>query len=115
MQTRPERCIFHSPPSQTVSEIHPLSVPREGISIHLSPIQAVLSPTNFHQVTQTSNRDSKENGYPDKVYLDDMLIMNSTLEGAREDILILKSILENLGFLINMAKSIFIPVQVFKS
>lgn len=48
------------------------------------------------------------------VYLDDMLIMNSTLEGAREDILILKSILENLGFLINTAESIFIPVQVIE-
>ena len=41
-----------------------------------------------------------------------MLIMNSTLEGARKDIMILKSILENLGFLINMKKSIFVPVQI---
>ena len=35
-------------------------------------------------------------------YLDDMLIMNSTLRGAREDILSPKYILENLGFVINM-------------
>lgn len=34
-------------------------------SIHLSPIWTVISPTNFQQVTQTSNRDSKENGYLD--------------------------------------------------
>lgn len=42
------------------------------------------------------------------VYLDDMLIMNSTLEGATKDIMTLKPILENLGFLINMEKSIFV-------
>ena len=43
-----------------------------------------------------------------------MLIMNSTLAGARKDIMILKSILENLGFLINMEKSIFVPEQIIK-
>ena len=48
------------------------------------------------------------------VYLDDKLIMNSTLDGARKDIMILKSILENLGFLINMEKSIFVPEQIIK-
>ena len=40
--------------------------------------------------------------------------MNSTLDGARKDIEILKSILENLGFLINMEKSIFVPVQIIE-
>ena len=48
------------------------------------------------------------------VNLDDMLIMNSTLDGARKDIMILKSILENLGFIINMEKSIFVPEQIIK-
>ena len=40
--------------------------------------------------------------------------MNSTLDGARKDIMILKSILDNLGFLINMEKSIFVPVQIIE-
>lgn len=66
MQTRPERCIFHGSHSELVSEIHPLSVPREDISIHLSPIRAVISPTNFHQVTQTGNRDSRKLRISDK-------------------------------------------------
>ena len=66
VQTRPERCIFHGSHSELVSEIHPLSVPREDISIHLSPIRAVISPTNFHQVTQTGNRDSRKLRISDK-------------------------------------------------
>jgi len=45
------------------------------------------------------------------VYLDDMLITNSTLKGTRDDILTLKYVTDNLGFLINMEKSVFIPMQ----
>jgi len=48
------------------------------------------------------------------IYLDDMFIMNSTFKGAWEDILTLKYILERLGFLINLKKSTFIPVQVIE-
>ena len=43
-----------------------------------------------------------------------MFIMNSTFKGAWEDILTLKYILERLGFLINLKKSTFIPVQVIE-
>jgi len=40
--------------------------------------------------------------------------MNSTCQVVREDILTLKYIRESPGFLINMEKSIFIPVQVIE-
>ena len=114
MQTRPERRLFLGSPSQAVSEIHPLSDQRQDVPIHLSSILADIGPTHLHQNTQTSNRDSKKDVGPHNVYLHDMLIMNSTLEGARKDIMILKSILENLGFLINMEKSIFVAVQIIE-
>ena len=65
VQTRPERRLFLGPPSQAVSEIHPLSVPRQDVPIHLSPIRADIRPTYLHQNTQTSNRDSKKDGHPD--------------------------------------------------
>lgn len=49
------------------------------------------------------------------VDLDDMRIMIRTIEGARKDILILKSILENLlGFLINMKNPYSFHVQGIK-
>ena len=65
VQTRPERRLFLGPPSQAVSEIHPLSVPRQDVPIHLSPIRTDIRPTYLHQNTQTNNRDSKEDGHPD--------------------------------------------------
>ena len=65
MQTRPEGRLFLGPPSQAVSEIHPHSVPRQDVPIHVSSIRADIGPTHLHQNTQTSNRDSKKDGYPD--------------------------------------------------
>ena len=65
MQTLPEGRLFLGPPSQAVSEIHPLSVPRQDVPIHVSSIRADIGPTRLYQNTQSSNRDSKKDGYPD--------------------------------------------------
>ena len=65
VQTRPEGRLFLGPPSQAVSEIHPLSVPRQDVPIHLSPIQADIRPTHLHQNTQTSNRVFQKDGRPE--------------------------------------------------
>ena len=65
VQTRPEGRLFLGPPSQAVSEIHPLSVSRQDVPIHLSPIRADIRPTHLHQNTQTSSRVSKKDGRPD--------------------------------------------------
>ena len=53
------------PFTRQIPKIHPLSIPREDISIHLSPIRVNLSPMHLHQGTQTNSGYSKENGYPD--------------------------------------------------
>ena len=45
------------------------------------------------------------------IYLDDILVMNQTKKGALEDGKKLRDVLESLGFLINLKKSILTPVQ----
>ena len=65
VQTGPKERLFLSPPSQAVSEIHLLSVPRQDVPIHLPPIRADIRSTHLHQNTQTSNRDSKKDRHPD--------------------------------------------------
>ncbi len=40
------------------------------------------------------------------VYLDDLLILNQSKEGAEKDFLVVKDILERCGFIINFEKSI---------
>ena len=111
MQARPEGCTFHHPFTSQIPNIHLLSIQREDISIHLSPIRINLSPTHLHQGTQTNSRKM---GIQIIIYLDVMLIMSSTFKRARENILTLKYILESLGFLINLEKSIFTSVQVIE-
>lgn len=45
------------------------------------------------------------------IYLDDMLILNSQREGAMRDVSLMLHLLENLGFIVNMEKSILFPSQ----
>lgn len=45
------------------------------------------------------------------IYLDDMLILNSQREGAMRDASLMLHLLENLGFVVNMDKSILFPSQ----
>ena len=65
VQTGPEGCIFHHPSPCQASEIHPLSIRRENLSIQLSPIRANISPSHFHQGSQTNCGHAKKNGCPD--------------------------------------------------
>ena len=78
------------------------------------PFGLTSAPRIFTKILKPVTGFLRKMGVRIIVYLDDMLIMNSTLDGARKDIMILKLILENLGFLINLEKSIFVPVQIIE-
>ena len=84
VQTRPQRRLSLGPPSQAVSEIHPLSVPRQDVPIHLSPIWADIRPTYLHQNTQTSNMDSKKDGHPDNSLSGRYAYYEQHLRGCQE-------------------------------
>ena len=45
------------------------------------------------------------------IYLDDILVMNQTKQGALEDGKKLSDVLESVGFLKNLKKSTLTPVQ----
>ena len=45
------------------------------------------------------------------IYLDDLLFMNSDKEGLLQDMATARFLLENLGFVINFEKSMFVPSQ----
>ncbi len=48
------------------------------------------------------------------VYLDDILIVNETQEGAKRDFLIVVELIQRLGFLINWPKSVPEPAQILE-
>jgi hypothetical protein len=56
----------------------------------------------------------RKNGLRLIIYLDDILILNSSAEGAERDYLFTVSILENCGFLINVDKSVGAPSQTME-
>jgi hypothetical protein len=45
------------------------------------------------------------------IYLDDLLFMNTSAEGLWQDLATARYLLENLGFVINLEKSVFVPTQ----
>ncbi len=56
----------------------------------------------------------RKNGLRLIIYLDDILILNSSAEGAERDYLFTVSILENCVFLINVDKSVGAPSQTME-
>jgi len=48
------------------------------------------------------------------IFLDDILLLNSSEEGARKDLKTALDLLQNLGFLINWEKSVVSPTQIME-
>ncbi|XP_030765624.1 uncharacterized protein LOC115889704 isoform X1 [Sitophilus oryzae] len=54
----------------------------------------------------------RSNGIVCVIYLDDILIISKTVEAANKDCQTTKSLLESLGFLLNLKKSVLVPSQI---
>lgn len=54
----------------------------------------------------------RSNGIVCVIYLDDILIISKTVEAAKKDCQTTKSLLESLGFLLNLKKSVLVPSQI---
>lgn len=54
----------------------------------------------------------RSNGIVCVIYLDDILIISKTIDAARIDCQTTKCLLESLGFLINLKKSVLVPSQI---
>lgn len=48
------------------------------------------------------------------IYLDDLLILNESYEDLREQLILIRSLLSNLGFVVNVEKSVFNPTQLME-
>ena len=114
VQTRPERRLFLGPLHRRSQKFIRFLLQGRTYQFTCLPFGLTSAPRIFTKILKPVTGILTKMGIRIIVYLDDMLIMNSTLEGSRKYIMILKSILENLGFRINMEKSIFVPVQIIE-
>jgi len=75
------------------------------------PFGLSQSPRVFTKVLKPVIAHLRKQGVRMLTYLDDSLVMNKTREGLSQDMGKVRDLLQSLGFLINIEKSQFLPVQ----
>ena len=75
------------------------------------PFGLALAPRLFTKIMKPVVALLRRAGIRVIIYLDDLLFMYATQEGLREDMATARYLLENLGFVINLEKSVFVPTQ----
>ena len=75
------------------------------------PFGLALAPRLFTKIMKPVVALLRRAGIRLIIYLDDLLFMHATQEGLREDMATARYLLENLGFVINLEKSVFVPTQ----
>ena len=110
-QSRPEGCLFCSTDLEGSPEVS--SFPLEGHTsgICLSPVWSSSRTEIVHQNYEAVVALLRRAGIRLIIYLDDLLFMHATQEGLREGMATARYLLENLGFVINLEKSVFVPTQ----
>ena len=75
------------------------------------PFGLALAPILFTKILKPVVALLRRAGIRLIIYLDDLLFMHATQEGVREDMATARHLLENLGLVINLEKSVFVPTQ----
>ena len=88
----------------------------EGVLYQFRCLPFGLSPAPwlFTKIVKPIVTFLRKQGLRLVIYLDDILILNSCAEGARRDFLLVVSVFESCGFLINLEKSVGTPNQVME-
>ena len=114
VQDRPE-CILCNPPVSEIQKVCQIPVERPSIRVLLPLLRAFSSSSGFYKAIKSpyisfEKAQCKNNNF----YLDDMLLMASSLEDllmARDTLIF---ILQHLGFLINIKKSYLEPTSTLE-
>ena len=111
IQDRYEAGIFFSFPQQKLSKVCQISMVRQPIRISLSMLGLRPAPRIFTKLLKVPIALLRRVNIRIIIYLDDMLLMGRTLPEilmARDTLIFL---LQHLGFVINLKKSVLHPVK----
>ena len=111
VQDRPEGCLLFCSTASKTSEVHPVLLGRSVIRISMSIFWPGTSSKNFIKLLKIPIAILRKINIQIIAYLDDMLLMSQTIEGlnmARDTLIFL---LQQLGFIINLKKSVLLATQ----
>lgn len=84
---------------------------RAYLSVQLSGIWPCPSPENFTKILKVVMAFARRQGVRLVIYLDDILIINDSRNGAFADLGLVMDLLQSLGLILNFEKSILDPTQ----
>ena len=115
VQARPERCLSLCPFEPEVKKICTISMVWEFIRVFM-PYAFGLGPVPriFTKLLKIPISILRRINIRIIIYLDDMLLMGSTIEEVLMGRDTLIYLLQNLGFIINQKKSVMIPSQIIE-
>ena len=104
----PKGCVLSGPNPPRPPQIPPVSVARSDIPVLLPAIQSVLCSESVHKAVVAFLR---ERGMRLIIYLDNMLVISSSQEEAKEYVFLIRDLFGSLGLIINERKSQLEPSQ----
>ena len=75
------------------------------------PFGLALAPRLFTKIMKPVLALLRRSGVRMIIYLDDLLFLNASEEGLRQNMATARYLRENLGFVITLEKSVFVPTQ----
>ena len=114
MLNRFEGRLFYSTSRQIMSSFSEVFMGRESLRIPVSLFWSRTSPSNFSKIFKVLISLLRRLNIRILIYLDDMLLMCQSIERllvARDTVIFL---LQHLGFVINLKKSVMEPVQTIE-
>jgi hypothetical protein len=81
------------------------------LPIHVPPFRLVFSTQDFTKLLKPAIAILRSRGIRIVIYLDDMLLMNTSKEGLEKDVSDVLNMFQSLGFLVNFKKSELQPTK----
>lgn len=113
-QIRFEGCLFDHPCTSVPPKIFAFCVAGRIFQFNCLAFGLAPAPRLFSKILRVVAAYLRKHGMRLIIYLDDILIMSSSKEGARADVKKATELLQYLGFLINFEKSIVEPSQIME-
>ena len=106
-----ERCLFFSSTASVIKKLCSVFMVRESLRVPLIMFRLGTSSQNLHKIAKNTSVCPEQDKYLDSNVLDNILMMGQTMEEilmSRDTVIFL---LQHLGFVLNMERSILNPVQ----
>ena len=108
---RSERCLPDGSSFGEAPQISQVCVGRPVLPVQSLPFGLATAPRTFTKFLRLVAAEMRRKGVRLVMYLDDILVMAQTMEGLKEHLSQIASVLQSLGFTLNQQKCVWEPTR----